>query len=264
MLSHGSGAFRDPKITDKFNIFVKTLSGKTVIVETAKCESVTMLMKSAANKSGIPIDHQVLIFQGKSFERGKMIKDYNTQKDSTVHMTTLLRGGVQGQDFDVPPAMDYHQIVNTLNQWSGVLKQLTAENEKLKNDTGGGRGEQGIRKVFLNGSKELLPKKYTNATASGSFKTWAREYKDWLRMIDKILFKLFVLGEQRLSEEDKVDVDDLKNGDEDFTELDQELHYLITRFLEGEAKLLSINADIGEFGKEHKSGAELWRLLMFN
>ena len=136
MYSHGSGAFRDPKITDKFDIFVKTLSGKTVVVETAKCESVTMLMKSAANKSGMPIDHQVLISQGKSFERGKMIKDYNTQKDSTVHMTTLLRGGVQGQDFDVPPAMDYHQIVNTLNQWSGLLKQLTADNEKLKNDTG--------------------------------------------------------------------------------------------------------------------------------
>ena len=31
-----------------------------------------------------------------------------------------------------------------------------------------------------------------------------------------------------------------------------------------EAKLLSINADIGTFAKEHKSGAELWRLLVFN
>ena len=34
--------------------------------------------------------------------------------------------------------------------------------------------------------------------------------------------------------------------------------------LDGEAKLLSINADIGTFAKEHKSGAELWCLLVFN
>ena len=46
--------------------------------------------------------------------------------------------------------------------------------------------------------------------------------------------------------------------------LDQDLHYFISWFLDGEAKLLSINADTGTFAKEHKSGAELWRLLVFN
>ena len=42
------------------------------------------------------------------------------------------------------------------------------------------------------------------------------------------------------------------------------MHYFISRFLDGEAKLLSIIADTGTFAKEHKSGAELWRLLVFN
>ena len=34
--------------------------------------------------------------------------------------------------------------------------------------------------------------------------------------------------------------------------------------LDGEAKLLSTSAAVGAFGVEHKSWAELWRLLVFN
>ena len=38
-------------------------------------------------------------------------------------------------------------------------------------------------------------------------------------------------------------------------------HYAV---FDGEAKLLSISADIGTFAKEHKSGAESWRSHVFN
>ena len=41
-------------------------------------------------------------------------------------------------------------------------------------------------------------------------------------------------------------------------------HYFTTSRLEVEAKKLAFNAMVGRAGKEHKSGAELWRLLMCN
>ena len=47
-------------------------------------------------------------------------------------------------------------------------------------------------------------------------------------------------------------------------DLDCDLHHFVARFFNGEAKLLVINAEIGAFGMEHKLGAELLRLLMFN
>ena len=71
--------------------------------------------------------------------------------------------------------------------------------------------------------------------------------------------ELFKIGELT---ENKVDLQ--TDIPQQLEKLDQDLHYFISRFLDGEAKLLSINADIGTFAKEHKSGAELWRLLVFN
>ena len=48
-----------------------------------------------------------------------------------------------------------------------------------------------MRKVVQNGSKELVPKKFANISTSGSFKAWARELKDYARMVDPQTLELF-------------------------------------------------------------------------
>ena len=136
------------------------------------------------------------------------------------------------------------------------LNELVAENEKLKVSQS---NAVGIRKVIQSGNKELVPKKFANVGQSGSFKSWAREVKDYARIADPETLELFKIGELT---ENKVDLQ--TDIPQQLENLDQDLHYFISRFLDGEAKLLSINADIGTFAKEHKSGAELWRLLVFN
>ena len=74
-------------------IFLKLLSGKTILLEVEPSDTVENVKAKILDKDGIPVEKQRLIFAGKEIENNKTLATYNIQHESTVNLLLRLRGG---------------------------------------------------------------------------------------------------------------------------------------------------------------------------
>jgi len=162
-------------------IYVKTLTGKTITIEVNTADTIFDLKCFIQDKEGIPPDQQRLVYGGNQLEEDATLKDYGIDNGETLHLVLRLRGGggeelcdrnFYGESATVPVINTYKEFVEVQNvngSWDiEVLRLVGLSDDKVydaapENIKGLGDKQKVLTIMFtwigINRIKTLFPEK---------------------------------------------------------------------------------------------------------
>ena len=94
----------------RMQIFVKSLSGKTITLNAVHTATIACLKSKIMEKEGIPTDQQRLIFAGRQLEDHPTLSSYNIQNESTLHLV-LRPNDTASADVVIGNVLPFLQLV---------------------------------------------------------------------------------------------------------------------------------------------------------
>lgn len=86
----------------KSPLFIRSMGGHTICIEIGLWEATENLKQRIHEKTGIPPYKQLLLYAGKVMQEGYKLMDYGIAKDSTICLSSRLRGGCPGSSAKGP------------------------------------------------------------------------------------------------------------------------------------------------------------------